>query len=76
MLRRVYRREKWWKAHREHVYQRLTGLGANRTLVTVLVGVLSALICVASAPGVPAGLGLVAVVAILAAYLASPNMML
>lgn len=74
LLRRMARKEKWWKAHREHVYQRLSGLGANRTLVTVLVGVLSVLICLASAPGVPAGLGGVVVVGILAVYLASPHL--
>lgn len=74
LLRRMARQEKWWKAHREHVYQRLTTLGANRTLVAVVVGVLSALICLASAPGVPIVLGVVGVMGILAAYLASPHL--
>lgn len=74
LLRRMARKEKWWKAHREHVYQRLSALGASRTLVTVLVGALSALICLASAPGMPIALSIVGVVVILAAYLASPHL--
>lgn len=74
LLRRMANRERWWKAHREHIYQRLSGLGANPAVVTVLIGVLSILNCLASAPGVPIGLSIVGVVLILGAYLASPNL--
>jgi len=42
LFRRLIRREKWYQAHRSHVYQRMTDLGMTHGKVTsieLLVGV-------------------------------------
>jgi Fuc2NAc and GlcNAc transferase len=36
LFRRLVRREKWYLAHRSHVYQRMTGLGMSHRKVTLL----------------------------------------
>ena len=36
LFRRVLRGEKWYKAHRSHVYQRMTNLGMSHRKVTVI----------------------------------------
>jgi UDP-N-acetylmuramyl pentapeptide phosphotransferase/UDP-N-acetylglucosamine-1-phosphate transferase len=46
-VRRLVRREKVWRAHREHLYQRLVISGARHRKVTLLYGLLSAAVAVA-----------------------------
>lgn len=36
LVRRIFRGERWYKAHREHFYQRLVRAGKGHTLVTTL----------------------------------------
>jgi len=55
LFRRLIRREKWYQAHRSHVYQRMTDLGmthGNVTSIELLVGIAS---CAAAAACIPAG---------------------
>jgi UDP-N-acetylmuramyl pentapeptide phosphotransferase/UDP-N-acetylglucosamine-1-phosphate transferase len=40
-LRRAFRREKVWRAHREHLYQRLVSSGMSHASVSTLYGVLA-----------------------------------
>lgn len=74
LARRMHRREKWWRAHRENVYQRLTASGANPSLVTVLVGCVSLVVCLLATLDQYLGISVVAVLAVLTMYLASPNL--
>jgi len=42
LFRRLIRREKWYQAHRNHVYQRMTGLGMTHgkgTSIELLAGI-------------------------------------
>lgn len=73
LLRRMHRREKWWKAHRENVYQRLTARGASPVFVTLLVGSLSLATCLLALDQHGA-FNIGAVLVILLAYVASPDL--
>lgn len=44
LLRRAMRGEKFWKAHREHLFQRLVSSGLSHRAVTILYGVLASLL--------------------------------
>jgi Fuc2NAc and GlcNAc transferase len=46
LLRRVWRDEKWYTAHRSHYYQRMTGLGMSHRKITLLELVAQALSCI------------------------------
>ncbi len=56
LLRRAWRRERWWEGHRSHYYQRLHQLGAGHRGTLAIYGVLmagtsiSAVICVRESP--------------------------
>lgn len=77
LLRRVLRRESWYRPHRSHVYQRLTQLGWSHARATGLVAVAIAVctgfgwVAAGAQPsgriGAAIGMG-----AVTAAYLASP----
>ena len=62
LLRRAWRRERWWEGHRSHYYQRLHQLGAGHRGTLAIYGVLmagtsgSAVLCARDAPewGMPA----------------------
>lgn len=43
LLRRIYKRERFWKAHRSHLYQRLVISGLSHGQVTLIYGLLSLL---------------------------------
>ena len=45
LLRRAFRGEKVWKAHREHLFQRLVSSGLSHRSVTVLYGTLATILC-------------------------------
>ena len=45
-LRRLFRREKVWQAHREHLYQRLVRNKLSHSVVTMIYGLLSGVIVV------------------------------
>ncbi|TQL48631.1 UDP-N-acetylmuramyl pentapeptide phosphotransferase/UDP-N-acetylglucosamine-1-phosphate transferase [Homoserinimonas aerilata] len=78
LLRRVLRGEKWYEAHRSHVYQQLTGGGRPHAPVAIVVAVFSALAAAAgllSLAGPQGGLiggALVIVVALV--YLGLPRL--
>ncbi len=78
LVRRIWRGERWYAAHRQHVYQRLTDAGLSHlqsasvvTAATVLVGG-TGLITGGSGWGATAA-GTLFVVAVAALYLASPR---
>jgi len=63
LLRRMWRGEKWYQAHRSHFYQRMTDLGMTHLEVTVLELITVVLSCVAAVAYTGlANLGRVAVV--------------
>ena len=79
LLRRVRRGERWYAAHRQHVYQRLTDTGLSHVQVSLLVtgctlavGVTGLLTAGAGAGATLAGV--VFAVAVVAFYLASPGL--
>ncbi|MFZ3453057.1 UDP-phosphate glycosyltransferase [Arthrobacter sp. 7Tela_A1] len=79
LMRRIRRGERWYAAHRQHVYQRLTDAGLSHvqsasfvTACTVLVGA-TALVTGGSGWGTTAA-GTVFVAAVAALYLASPKL--
>lgn len=43
LLRRIWKRENFWQAHRSHIYQKLVENGFSHNRIAVLYGVLSAL---------------------------------
>ncbi|CAN5587153.1 glycosyltransferase family 4 protein [soil metagenome] len=45
LLRRAFRGERIWKAHREHLFQRLVSSGLSHRTVTILYGVLASILC-------------------------------
>lgn len=78
LVRRIWRGERWYAAHRQHVYQRLTDAGLSHlqsaavvTVCTVLVGS-TGLVTGGSGWGITAA-GTVFVAAVAALYLASPR---
>ncbi len=58
LFRRLIRREKWYQAHRSHIYQRMTDLGMTHRKVTsiellaVVASCAAAAVCIPSGPGV------------------------
>jgi UDP-N-acetylmuramyl pentapeptide phosphotransferase/UDP-N-acetylglucosamine-1-phosphate transferase len=66
LLRRIFRGERWYKAHREHFYQRLIRSGKSHPFVTglevALQGVVLGLMVLYLYASVPARLGLIALV--------------
>jgi len=77
LQRRIRRRERWFEAHRTHVYQRWCDAGWSHTEVTVLTSALTVLLCLLGVLGLHGGLALragadLAGLAALAAYLCSP----
>lgn len=78
LIRRMWRGERWYAAHRQHVYQRLTDAGLSHlqsaalvTLCTVLIGA-TGLVTGGSGWGTTAA-GTVFVAAVAGAYLAAPR---
>lgn len=69
LVRRIAARERWWSAHRSHLYQRLSRSGFSHTFVTVLWGGL-AVVSACAALGVD-GFGPVGRVAAVAIVLAA-----
>jgi UDP-N-acetylmuramyl pentapeptide phosphotransferase/UDP-N-acetylglucosamine-1-phosphate transferase len=68
LLRRMWRGEKWYQAHRSHFYQRMTSLGMSHGKVTGCELMSVALSCVAAVWYLRSGFpGRVAVVAAVAA---------
>lgn len=47
LVRRAFRREKVWRAHREHLYQRLVSSGLSHAAVSALYGALAVVLCIA-----------------------------
>lgn len=81
LVRRIRRGADWSAAHREHVYQRLCDLGWSHQVVTAVTTGFSAIVTVLGAVSIVAPPGLraaadVAAVAVLAAYLAAPGLLL
>ena len=78
LIRRKAQGEAWYRPHRTHAYQRLTGLGWSHQLVTlftvVICGAISAMVVAASrsAPPTRVTVGFAAL-GVLAAYLAWPS---
>lgn len=79
LVRRIWRGERWYAAHRQHVYQRLTDAGLSHlqsallvTLCTAAVGA-TGLVTGGSSWGVTAA-GTVFVAAVATFYLASPRL--
>lgn len=80
LVRRCYRGEPWYRAHRSHAYQRLTDLGWSHQRVAVVTTATSALVCGcalgAAASALPTRLGLDAfAVAVLIGYVAAPSLL-
>ncbi|MFZ3416160.1 MraY family glycosyltransferase [Arthrobacter sp. 3Tela_A] len=78
LVRRIWRGERWYAAHRQHVYQRLTDAGLSHlqsasvaTVATVLIGC-TGLVTGGSGWGTTAA-GTLFVAAVAALYLASPR---
>ena len=55
LFRRLIRREKWYQAHRSHLYQRMTGLGMTHREVTSIELLVVVASCAAAAACIPAG---------------------
>ena len=48
LFRRLIRRDKWYQAHRSHIYQKMTNLGLSHAQVTVLELISVLLSCLAA----------------------------
>jgi UDP-GlcNAc:undecaprenyl-phosphate GlcNAc-1-phosphate transferase len=57
LFRRLIRREKWYKAHRSHIYQRMTDLGMTHRKVTSIELLVVVASCAAAAACIPSGPG-------------------
>jgi Fuc2NAc and GlcNAc transferase len=55
LFRRMLGREKWYQAHRSHIYQRMTGLGMSHKKVTSIELLVVVASCAAAAACIPAG---------------------
>ncbi|MBF8258669.1 MAG: Glycosyltransferase family 4 protein, partial [Actinobacteria bacterium] len=55
LFRRLIRREKWYQAHRSHVYQRMTDLGMTHRKVTSIELLVVVASCAAAAACIPSG---------------------
>lgn len=78
LLRRLYRRERWYEAHRTHIYQRLTDTGLTHLHVALIVTGLSGLcsaagVVMAFGPPIAAAAAGLAIVGVLVAYGFSPR---
>ena len=51
LMRRIYRRERFWEAHRSHLYQRLLAYGVGHTPITLISAAGMALVGAAAAYG-------------------------
>jgi len=75
LLRRIWLGEKWYLAHRSHIYQRMTDLGMSHRKVAILELIVAALSCAAAALCVRAGIfGRVVVAALLFAGLGAAGL--
>jgi UDP-N-acetylmuramyl pentapeptide phosphotransferase/UDP-N-acetylglucosamine-1-phosphate transferase len=79
IVRRVLRGERWYEAHRDHVYQHLVAIGWSHTRTTLFVGGLIAVCCGLGAmtlqdPGVRLAAD-AALLAVLAGYLLAPTLL-
>jgi UDP-GlcNAc:undecaprenyl-phosphate GlcNAc-1-phosphate transferase len=79
LLRRIKAGERWYSSHREHVYQRLTDVGFTHLMSAGTVTVCSAAVIVlgfiaATAPLPTVVLCVIASMAVLVLYLASPDL--
>jgi UDP-GlcNAc:undecaprenyl-phosphate/decaprenyl-phosphate GlcNAc-1-phosphate transferase len=78
LVSRIHRGERWYESHRLHVYHRLEDLGMRHLPIAVLVAGASALcaaIGIAATRFDATALGVVAIAAIAAIYLALPRLM-
>ena len=57
LFRRLIRREKWYQAHRSHIYQRMTDIGMTHRKVTSIELLLVVASCAAAAACIPSGPG-------------------
>ena len=73
LIRRLWKGEKWYRAHRSHFYQRLTSMGMSHRKVTILELLAVAACCMAAGMYIRFGaLGqLVIVAAVLAGFIAA-----
>lgn len=71
LVRRVVRREIWWSAHREHVYQRLARGTTHLVAASVVTAFTAAVCAIAVLAGTPVLAGLLCL-AVAAAYVGSP----
>ena len=55
LFRRLIRREKWYQAHRSHIYQRMTDLGMTHGKVTSIELLVVVASCAAAAACIPSG---------------------
>jgi len=75
LLRRIWRGEKWYLAHRSHIYQRMTNLGMSHKKVAVLELIAVALSCLAAALCVRTGIfGRISLAALVFAGLAAAGL--
>lgn len=80
LVRRIKRGDRWYEAHREHVYQRLTAMGWSHTRTTAVVSVATALCCLLGAASLHEGTGLrvgadILALGVLALYVAAPSLL-
>lgn len=79
LIGRVRRSERWWEAHRNHVYQRLVGTGRSHSWTTMVVGLFSAVCIVlgliAAGNVVPLALPTVGLVLTVIIYLRLPRLL-
>jgi len=80
LMRRIAAGERWYAAHRQHVYQRLTDAGLTHVQSALLVTAATVLVSVISlyglrANGAGSAVAGLAVVLVIAAYLASPALL-
>lgn len=78
LVRRVHRGEKWFEAHRSHVYQRLTSLGFSHLRVSLTVATTTALTSALGLlslhqSGVGSVIAVCAISVVLSAYLGLPR---
>ena len=75
LFRRLIQREKWYQAHRSHLYQRMTNLGMSHARVTGLELIMAVISCLAAVLYLRSGMQgrILAVSAVLIAFLAAGN---
>ena len=80
LVRRIKRGDRWYEAHREHVYQRLTGMGWSHTRTTAVVSIATALCCVLGAASLQDAMALrvgadAVAVGVLSLYVLAPSLL-